>query len=232
MLAPAIEPAMTSARPMYSRPVEACSEAAEEAAIARPAATSGRTIPTAKPQPGEEPEPALERLGSGAHGDDEGDALEDEAADQQPHHPPQRRRRKLRRDEVPVAEQHARVDRPERERRKDQLPGEERGVIGPTGGGQHDERRDPDEPGGDGEAAPRPSSQRRDEVGARAGREGEGQWPPHRGRARGLHPGRQCEIAGHEERGERDEQPGHEQPIAAGRAAETLGDADDEQRAG
>ena len=184
MLAPAIEPAMTSARPMYSSPVDACSDAAEEAAIARPAATRCENDPDRESQPGEEPEPALERLGPGAHGNDEGDALEDEAADQQPHHSPQRGRRQLRRDEVPVAEQHAGIHRTERERRQDQLPGEERGVVGSAGGGQHDERRDPHEPGGDREAAPRPSSQRRDEVGARAGREGECQWPPHRGRAR------------------------------------------------
>ena len=46
-----------------------------------------------------------------------------------------------------MAEQHAGVDRAERERGQHQLRGEERRAVGPAGGGEHDERRDADEPG-------------------------------------------------------------------------------------
>src|SRR5439155_5125859 len=45
MLAPAIEPAITSARPMYSRPVEACRLAAREARIASSPMPMGSSVP-------------------------------------------------------------------------------------------------------------------------------------------------------------------------------------------
>ena len=55
-------------------------------------------------------------------------ALEDEGAGVQPHHPAQRRRRQLRRDEVPVTEQHGGVHRAQHQRRDEQLHREQGGA--------------------------------------------------------------------------------------------------------
>ena len=143
---------------------------------------------------------------------------------QQPHHPAQRRRRQLRRDQVPVAEQHGGVDGAQREGRQHQLHAEQELAHRRAAGRQRGQRQHPDQAAGHRQAGcaaasgwrrpgtpprsrQRPCTSARRDAGGRV---------HHR-------PCRQVQLGEHQHRREDGQQPGHEEPIAARRAAQQLG---------